>query len=131
MTRMIAFTPFFLSSTAYLLAVDASSRKRTPATAVGVTMVGVPFSTSPMKPTLTPPTVWTEYGGKSVAGFGAGFAFLRRIARHFFVFLCVAPARFCFASVLLYFLTAATCALVGSTTTLAARYGNFAPGYGF
>src|SRR6476646_3658499 len=128
MTRTIAFTCFLVSSAAYLLAVAASSRKRRPATAVGVTIVGVPFSTSPMKPTFTPPMVWPEYGGKSVASFGAGLAFLRRIVRHFAVFRCFAHAFFCFASARLYFLTAATCAFVGSTTTFAARYGNFAPG---
>src|SRR3954447_3936013 len=128
MTRTIAFTRCFFSSAAYVFAVAASSRKRRPATPVGVTMDGVPFSTSPMKPTLTPPTVWTEYGGKSVVVVGAGFAFLRRVVRHFAVFLCFAHAFFCFASATLYFLVAASCAFVGSTTTFAARYGNFAPG---
>src|SRR4051794_22068710 len=79
MTSTIALTPFFFSSAAYLFAVEASSRKDRPATAVGVTIDGVPFRTSPMKPTLTPPIVWIEYGEKSGVAVGAGLALLRSV----------------------------------------------------
>ena len=48
------------------LTVSASSLKVRPATPVGVTMPGVPFSVMPMKATLTPLKVLMPYGGKSV-----------------------------------------------------------------
>ena len=95
-----------------------------------MTIVGVPFSTSPMKPTLTPPIVWIEYGEKSGVACGFALAFFFSVALHFAVrcfAFCFLHAFFCLASVVLYLVTAASCAFVGSTTTFADRYGNFAP----
>ena len=52
MTRIGIFTPLSASSATALFAASASSWNVSPATPVGVTIVGVDCSTSPMKPTL-------------------------------------------------------------------------------
>ena len=56
MSTTIARTPFFFRMAVYLLIASASSPNVRPATPDGVTIVGVSFSTTPMKPTFTPPT---------------------------------------------------------------------------
>src|SRR3954451_8642859 len=131
--RTIARTPCFFRIAAYLLAVAASSRNCRPTTPVGVTIRGVPFSVSPMKPTLTPPIVRTTVAGKSGAGFGFAFSLILNAPRHvsFFLFtffthkiLCAFTFAFCFA---LYLATAVRSALVGFLSTLAERYWNLAP----
>lgn len=66
MSTTIARTPFFLSTAVYLLIASASSPKVRPSTPDGVTIVGVSLSTTPMKPTFTPPTRRISYGRKSV-----------------------------------------------------------------
>src|SRR5262245_8333928 len=52
MTRTEVLTPWLCSLATARLAASASSWNVRPATPVGVTIVGVSFSTSPMKPTL-------------------------------------------------------------------------------
>jgi len=84
---MIARTPCFFRIAAYLFAVAASSRNRSPTTPVGVTICGVPFSVSPMKPTFTPPIVRTAVAGKSGAGFGFAFSLILNARRQVSFFL--------------------------------------------
>ena len=61
------FTPCFLSTSAWALAVSTSSLKSTDATPAGSTRVGVSSRVMPMKPILTPPTVRTSVAGSSVS----------------------------------------------------------------
>ena len=61
----IACTPLRRSSRAYRLAVSASSAKLRPATPCWLTICGVPSRVMPMKPTLTPCTLWIAYGAIS------------------------------------------------------------------
>ena len=53
-----------------MFAVEASSRKVRPLTPAGETICGVPFSVSPMKPTLTPSIVRTAVAGRTAASCG-------------------------------------------------------------
>src|SRR5262245_38052194 len=127
--RTIAFTPCRSSAAAYRLAVVASSRNRRPATPVGVTIVGVDSSVSPMKPTLTLPNVFTNVGGSSGAGAGRlGATSFTLQARERVLFR---HAAFFAASFFLYtacfFAYAARSAAVTSRTTFAERYRNLAP----
>ncbi|MEI2649435.1 MAG: hypothetical protein V9G15_10630 [Dermatophilaceae bacterium] len=56
MRTTIAFTPSFLSRTAWRLAVSTSSLKSTVATPAGLTSVGVALRVIPMKPIFSPLT---------------------------------------------------------------------------
>ena len=66
MRTTIAFTPCFFSTAAWALAVSTSSLKSTVETPDGLTMVGVPSSVIPMKPTLVPAISLTQVPGSRV-----------------------------------------------------------------
>jgi hypothetical protein len=60
------------------LAVSISSAKRSPATPSWLTMSAVPSSVMPMKPTLTPCTLWMAYGASSGSPVAVTKAFADR-----------------------------------------------------
>ena len=71
----MARTPLRRSSATARLMLSASSRNCSPATPVGVTMVGVSFSTAPMKPTETSASFLITNGGSSVLPVAASTTF--------------------------------------------------------
>jgi hypothetical protein len=63
------------------LTVWTSGRNSSPATADGVTTVGVPSNVSPMNATLALPTLCTSYGGRTVVSVSAKNTFAARYSK--------------------------------------------------